>query len=279
MHEYLADASAVQYAAALSAALLIGLSKTGIAGTGVLMVPLMAGNFPAAASSGLMLPILVAGDVFAIVWYRRAAQWACVLRTLPWAVGGIVFGYVFMRSCFGEDARWPVSETALRRGIGVALLAMLALGAWLKRPSPAPVEDGENAPPPGGRWLAPLIGGMAGFTTMVANAAGPVWIVYMLLLGLPKRAFLGTTGWAFLIINLLKVPFSMHLGYIAPETLMFNVKMLPGLVVGAALGIWIVPRIGQELFNRLATVLAALAALNLALGPEIGAVLNLLSSQ
>lgn len=299
MQRILADPSVRHYAAAFAAALLIGLSKTGIAGAGVLMVPLMAGTFPAAPSSGLMLPILVAGDAFAVLWYRRSAQWRFVVRTLPWAVGGIVAGYVFLRLCADPGARWPVDDRTLRQGIGLMLLAMLVLGLWIKKPPRASATpsasasdgasalpasesvrlrlaqavDGARAPDDGvphtGAWIAPLIGGLAGFTTMVANAAGPVWIVYMVLLGLPKKEFLGTTAWAFLFINALKVPFSAHIGYVTAQTLGFNVTMLPALAVGSVLGIWIVPRVSQTWFNRIATGLAFVAALNLAFGQTL----------
>jgi hypothetical protein len=53
----------------------VGFSKTGIAGLGMLIVPLMANVFAGKASAGALLPMLLFGDVFAVAWYRRHAQW------------------------------------------------------------------------------------------------------------------------------------------------------------------------------------------------------------
>jgi len=75
-------------------------------------------------------------------------------------------------------------------------------------------------------WFAAMIGMTAGVTTMLANAAGPVMTAYLLAMRLPKHEFIGTGAWYFLMINCLKVPFSMNLGFINPMSLKINLAML-----------------------------------------------------
>ena len=72
----------------------MGITKTGIPGLGPVIVPLMASVFPARASTGVLLPLLIAADVFAVVRYRRHAVWRHLVRMLPWTLGGVVAGWL-----------------------------------------------------------------------------------------------------------------------------------------------------------------------------------------
>ena len=58
------------------------------------------------------------------------------------------------------------------------------------------------------------IGVFSGFTTMIANAAGPVMTVYLEAMGVKKEEFVGNMAWFFAGINLIKVPFSVRLGLV-----------------------------------------------------------------
>ena len=64
------DLSTLQVVQAVAAAVLVGLTKTGVPGLGILIVPLMAAVFPAKSSVGVLLPMLLMGDVFAATDYR-----------------------------------------------------------------------------------------------------------------------------------------------------------------------------------------------------------------
>jgi len=109
---------------ALLCAALIAFSKTGIAGAGSLAIPLMATIFPAGPSTGILLPILVVGDLFAIGFYRRHAVWKHVLRCLPWAVAGILAGWAFLFLWYRplrQPLRHPAgSRTSASSGSSVA---------------------------------------------------------------------------------------------------------------------------------------------------------------
>jgi len=229
---------------------LTGVSKTGIPGLGILMAPLMAMAFPehTRQSTGILLGMLILGDLFAAGYYRRRAEWKHVVRLLPAAFLGIVAGWRAMDY---------VTDDQLQPIMGVIVLGMLGLNYWRTR------VRGEDAPIPGQWWFAALMGFIAGLTTMMANAAGPVMVIYLLAMRLPKIAFIGTSAWFFFVVNWLKVPFSAQLDLITVGSIKLNLMMLPLIALGAVAGIFFLRRIPQKTFNSLIQILAAAAALKL----------------
>jgi uncharacterized membrane protein YfcA len=230
---------------------LVGFTKTGVPGMGILAVPMMAAIFPAGQSTGVFLIMLIAGDLLAVFYYHLHAKWAYVLKPLVWAALGIVLAFAVIR--YGR-----LSDTAIRRMIGIIVLAVLALGLVLKHHKHA--VDVPNT-----WWFVAVIGIVGGFATMTANAAGPIWIVYLLALRFPKMEFLGTNAWVFLILNVFKVPFSHRLGFITPDGLLFDLCIMPAVAVGAFVGVRTARVIPQQSFERAASLLAAAAAIKLLL--------------
>jgi uncharacterized membrane protein YfcA len=104
---------------------------------------------------------------------------------------------------------------------------------------------------------------LAGFTTMVANAAGPVMLLYLLALRLPKLAFIGTGAWFFMLVNAFKVPFSLKLGLITTESLAMDAWLLIPMIPGALLGPFLLKRINQKRFEIMVLVFTVLASLRL----------------
>ena len=100
---------------------------------------------------------------------------------------------------------------------------------------------------------------------MLANAAGPVFWLFLIAIGLPKKEFVGTAAWFFLLLNVIKIPFSWNLGLIRTDTLALNFLLLPGIFLGLIAGTAIAKRIRQRDFEAAIIVLAALAGLNLLL--------------
>jgi uncharacterized membrane protein YfcA len=246
------------WALALLCALLVGFTKTGVTGMGMLIIPIMAMIFPPSQSPGVLLPMLIMGDVMAVGYYHRHAVWSHLLRLLPWAVAGIIAAFLLLK--FN-----PMSERAFARMLGGIMLGcILSVTAWKRTPG---AETGdEPSSKAGRRMFAAFMGILGGIATMIANAAGSIWSVYLLAVGLPKYAFVGTGAWFYLILNSFKVPFQVNLGNITAATVAFNFMMLPLIVVGGVLGILILPRINQALFNRLIILFAGLAGLRLLLG-------------
>ena len=239
-----------QWALGALGAFLVGLSKTGIPGLGILNVAIFALVFPARESVGLVLVILICGDLVAVSSYRRDASWPHLLRLFPWAAIGVVGGYF---------ALGRVDDQAMRHLIGIVLLSLVLL-QFIRSRRPAP-PDGEAQP--ARPWLAPLAGVAAGFTTMVANAAGPVMVLYLLAMRLPKIVFVGTAAWYFLAINLFKVPFSASLGLINPTSLGVALWLGPFAMLGALVGRPIVEHLNQRRFELMALALTLIAAIGM----------------
>jgi uncharacterized membrane protein YfcA len=226
-------------------AVMVGISKTGLPGMGILFVPLMAMVIPAKQSTGMVLGILILGDAFAASYYRKKAIWRHIIRLIPATLVGIVAGYFVMK---------VISDAQLKPIIGVIVVAMLAVNWWRNR-------EGENVPTQW--WFAEVMGFFAGLTTMMANAAGPVMIVYLLAMRLPKVEFVGTSAWFFFIVNWLKVPFSIHLGLVNVESVKLGFIMLPFIIIGLILGIVALRKMPQKIFEITIQVLALAAGIKL----------------
>jgi uncharacterized protein len=240
-----------QWALLALGAFLSGLSKTGIAGAAVLTVALFANMLPARESTGALLPLLLCGDVFGVAFFRKHASWPHLWRLCPWVALGVAGGY------FALDR---ISNLQVQRMIGGILFAIVALSLWRQRR-----PDQAASLVPHTWWFAAITGLLAGFTTMVANAAGPVMILYFLAIGLPKLAFVGTGAWFFMLVNAFKVPFSVHLGLITSRSLVLDAILLIPMIPGALLGPVILRRINQRTFELMVLVLTAVATLRLVL--------------
>ena len=241
----------LQWSILAVAAVVIGVSKTGIPGLGILAVTLVALVLPARQSTGTILPMLIAGDICAVGYYRLHASWKYILRLAPWAVMGVLFG---------TAALGRLNDAQIRPLIGGIVLALVAGNFWLTYlPGVRERLTRSDA-------LAVGVGILAGFTTMVSNAAGPIMIIYLLAMGLPKNNFLGTSAWYFFLLNLFKVPFSAGLGLITWPSLALNAILLPGILLGAWMGVRFARRMPEKVFANVAQVFAAAAALKLLAG-------------
>lgn len=227
-------------------AVLIGINKTAIPGIGVLPVVLLTMAFPARLSTGLQLIMLAMTDLLAVAWYRRHADWKIVLRLLPWAFAGLALGSWTLRY---------ISDEAMRPLLGAIVLILAALNFLRARMAPEKI--------PSGPVVAAACGVTLGFTTQVANAAGPVAAIYFLAMKLPKEKYMGCSAWFFLIINWTKLPIFLWEGRITMEALKIDLMMIPFLLIGAALGILLLSRMPQKLFENIIQVLVVVTAIKL----------------
>lgn len=241
------DLDATGWVVVLVCAVLVGIAKTGVPGVSILNVPLMAAVMPAGRSVGVLLGMLIIGDLFAAGYYRRHAQWGHVIRLLPAAVAGIVCGY------FAANV---ISDRQLKVAIGVIVLVMLAV-SYLR------TRRGKEAAIPTHWSFAVVMGFVAGVTTMMANAAGPVMVIYLLAMRLPKMEFVGTGAWFFFIVNWIKVPFSAKLDMMTLESVSLNLMTLPLIAAGAFAGIIILKKIPQKAFTTVVQIMAVAAAVKL----------------
>ncbi|MBT8307694.1 MAG: sulfite exporter TauE/SafE family protein [Maribacter sp.] len=239
------DISAFAWAMGLAAAFVVGMSKAGIKGIAVINVTLMALAFGAKESTGLVVPLLILADVFAVSYYNRHTQWKYIARFLPWILAGILIG-VFI----GMD----LDEDTFKIGMAVIILGSVAMMYWWDRKKSKKVPT---------HWsFAGFIGILAGITTMIGNLAGAFSNIFFLAMRLPKNEFIGTAAWLFLIINVFKLPFHIwSWGTITPETLLINLKLAPGILVGLYVGVRLVKIIKEGFYRKMILILTALGAI------------------
>jgi uncharacterized membrane protein YfcA len=233
--------------AAISA-LVVGLSKTGLVGIGIVGSIALTLVMPAKIVTGAILPILILGDIVAVSMFRRHANWVQLWRIFPWAASGVALGWLMLEK---------LETHAINRLVGAIVVIIVILQVIR--------EIRGQLEPPKNPMLAGGVGMLAGIATMIANAAGPIMSVYLLAMKLPKLEFVGTTSWYFLVMNLFKVPFGLNLGIINLQSLVFDLKLVPFVLLGAFLGKPILERINQVWFERIALVFALFSGLRLLL--------------
>ena len=233
------------WVAAMLSAVVIGLSKAGIKGISVLFVALMAYAFGGKASTGIVLPMLIFADIFAVIYYNRHTQWKYIVRLMPWMVFGVLIGV-----WVGKD----IPEEIFKRGMAIIILGSVIMMYWWDRKKDKTV--------PTQLWFAGLMGFAAGFTTMVGNLAGAFANIFFLAMRLPKDQFIGTAAWLFFIINIFKLPFHIYVWEtISMETFPVNLRLAPGILLGIVLGIWMVRRIKDYQYRQFILVMTAIGAI------------------
>ena len=243
------DLTALAWALLAFGAVTVGISKTALPGSSTLAVAIFAAVLPPKQSTGTLLLLLITADLFAVAAYTRHTDWRALLRLAPAVVAGLLVGVVFLAVA---DDQW------VKRFIAVILLAVIAITLLRRRFAKAVVEEGRAHPA-----AAITYGVLGGFSTMVANAAGPVMSMYFLASRFSVMQFLGTAAWFYALINLTKLPFSIGLGLITAPGLLTDVVLVPAVVLGAIVGRRLAPRMDQRMFERLVIVLTVIGAVYL----------------
>jgi hypothetical protein len=230
-------------------AFMVGVSKAGITGLSILSIALFNHVFSSSKqASGLVLPLLIFGDCVAVYSYRKHTQWRYLWRLFPWTAVGVVLGYLTLGR---------ISDHAARILIGWIIVSLAALSFWRKYTS-APAEQNSAS----FHWLVSAgIGMIAGFITLVANAAGPLMAIYLVAMRLPKMEYVGTAAVFFMLLNLFKVPFMVDLGLITRQSFGFNLMLAPAVVLGALAGRWLLKHVDQNLFEQLVLLLSAIGGI------------------
>ena len=221
------------------------MSKAGLKGMGILVVTLMALVYEAKASTGILLPMLIAADIIAVVYYRRSVRWDYLWRFLPWMVAGVLVG-VFV----GKN----LPEEIFKKGMAVIILiSVIIMFAWER-------YDKSNIPDK--MWFAGSMGFAAGFTTMIGNLAGAFSNIFFLASRIPKVEFIGTAAWLFFFINLFKLPFHVwSWKTVDSSTLWIDLTLLPGICVGFYIGLKIVDKFKEHQFRKFILVMTTIGAI------------------
>jgi uncharacterized membrane protein YfcA len=228
---------------------ILGISKSGLKGIGIVIVTLMALAFGAKVSTGLIVPLLVVGDIFAAAYYRRHVEWKYMWRFLPWIVVGLLIG-----TAIGKD----LPEALFKWCMAAIILLSVGLMWWwdLRKSKKVPTH-----------WtFGGVMGIVAGTTSMIGNLAGVFSNIFFLAMRLPKNAFIGTAAWVFLVVDIVKLPFHIFIWEtISWDTLVINAKLLPALFIGLLSGVRIVRAIADTHYRKMILILTAFGALMLLL--------------
>ncbi|EHM94632.1 hypothetical protein HMPREF0975_01351 [Actinomyces sp. oral taxon 849 str. F0330] len=258
-------------------AALCGIAKTALPGAATIAVALCTAVLPAKESTGAILLMLMTGDLLAVWSYRHDADFRMLRRLVPAVLAGVGAGALFLHLA---------SDSSTRRLIGIVLLLLVAITLLQRRaagrskvptrspvPPMAPPASGASgapealeasaAPATGGRAARLVYGSLAGFTTMVANAGGPVTSMYFLACRYPVKAFLGTTAWFFFLVNLVKLPFSVSAGLVNATTLSLTGIAAPAVIASALAGRRLAERMDQRVFEPIIIALTIVSALPL----------------
>ncbi|NLK27797.1 MAG: sulfite exporter TauE/SafE family protein [Clostridiales bacterium] len=237
-----------QWIAIILAAFMVGFAKTAIGGVTILVIPILAVVFGGKDSSGIMLSMLLVGDLFAIWYYRKNVEWKNVFTPLPWAIIGLLLG-VFVGNY--------ISDKAFIMLIGIIVLFCLVILIYTERRENALVV-------PNKAWFYIFVGILSGFSSMIGNAAGPIFSIYLLALGFKKNNYMGTNAWFFFIVNVLKLPFQIFVWHtIGLKTLSITIAMIPIITSGAIFGYFALKKINERHFRNIVIAMTAIAAIKL----------------
>jgi uncharacterized membrane protein YfcA len=240
--------SGTEWAVLLFTALLVGFAKTAIGGVTMLAIPLLAVVFGGKESTGIMLPMLLTGDLMAIGSYRKAVVWKNVLRPLPWAVIGILTGALIGNL---------IDDRAFLYLIGTIVLFCLMLlfySEWKGKDLIVPTKP----------WFYISVGIVSGFASMIGNAAGPIFSLFLLALDLRKDNYMGTNAWFFLLVNAMKLPFQIFIWHnIGISALIITPVLLPLIALGAVIGFIVLKKINEKVFRGIIFAMTIIAAIRL----------------
>jgi uncharacterized membrane protein YfcA len=197
---------------------MIGLAKGGFGGLGALLTPILALVLPVTLAVGVLLPMLMVGDAFAVSMYWKEWDLDLVKRMLPAGIVGALAGTALLSS---------LSPDGLRIVLGIFVLVLVAyrfvsdhIQAWRYEPSP---------------WHAPAAGFLSGVASGMFNNGGPAFSSYLLLQKLKARPFIATSAIYFALLNLIKVPGFLYTGVLNLPLLFSLWWVFPFI----PLGIWV----------------------------------------
>lgn len=227
------------------AAILVGASKAGLKGIGIVAVVLVAMAYGARDSTGILLPLLIAGDILAVIYYKRHCRWIYLKKFLPAMVVGVLIAVLA-----GKD----LPEEKFKIWMGAIILISVVIMFWWD-------YHGRKTFPDNWAFVGSA-GVAAGFTTMIGNLAGAFANMFFLATRIPKNEIIGTSAWLFFIINVFKFPFHYWVwGTISPQTLLTDLQYIPFIFLGFFLGMKIVAYINELQYRYFLLIVTAIGAI------------------
>jgi hypothetical protein len=231
---------ALIYLAVALACFLTGLSKAGLGGTlGFLITPMLALVMPLNTAVGLMLPILILGDVFTLSVYWRRWEVRHLWILFVGAAVGVTLATFVLTS-------FPLN--VLRKGLGALVLTFVVYRLLEQRILRMLTYRPKS-------WHGVLAGSLAGFTSTLAHAGGPPISIYLLLQSLPPVTFIATSALFFAILNWIKVPYYFYAGLFDFKLQLQLIWLTPLLPLGVWMGKRLLYRMNKGVFEAVIIVL------------------------
>ena len=232
-------------------AMLLGMAKAGLSGFGLAVIPVMALIFGAKESTGVILPMLITADIMAVIYYRQHAVWKHILKILPWVAVGIVTALIVGNMINNSQFRIVMISV-----VWIMLALMIVNDLWRK----------ESDEIPHNMFFGAFLGLAGGFATMIGNSAGPVFTLYFLSMRLPKKEFIGTGAWLYLIMNTGKLPLQVLVWKnITLVSLIPGLISIPFIALGIFLGIRIVNLFSEKVYRYFVIITTIVSSLLLLL--------------
>ena len=234
------------YALAVPAVIMLGLSKGGFSGIGMVSTPMLALMLPPLQAAAILLPIILLQDALSCWIYRRAWD--------PWNLKVLLPG-----GALGVGMAWLlaayVSDGSIRLLVGLIALGFAA-NAWRTRKRPL------EGPPPKAP-LGVMWGGVAGFTSTLIQIGGPPYYAFVLPQRLEKMLYVGTTVWFFALVNSMKLAPYFALGHFSTSGLATSFALFPLAIAANFLGVWLVRITPEAVFYKLTNIIVLLIGLEL----------------
>ncbi|MBX2852503.1 MAG: sulfite exporter TauE/SafE family protein [Phycisphaeraceae bacterium] len=244
------------YSLVIAAVIVMGIAKSGFGGgVGILAVPLIANAMPADRALGVMLPILIVADTFAVYQHRKQQSWPHLRPALLGGIVGIGIGTLLLFMLIDGSSKTESSENVgavLSIFVGSICLLMVAVQVYR-------LSGGKVPTLPGNKPTGVGVGAAAGFTSMLAHAAGPIMSIYWLDQKMGKRLLTGSLVLYFILINTLKLPSYFALGWITLDSLKESAVFALFVPIGSLLGIVMHHRIPEKPFTAVMYAGAAVA--------------------
>ena len=236
----MADNQTILFIVAALVAFIIGLSKGGLGGAaGALATPMMALVLPADKVIGLILPILMLADIFAVALHWRRWDGHLIVLLLPGAILGVTIGTLFITNAPTEQ---------LRTLLGVIVLLFALYKIFEKRILRHIDYEPRN-------WHGLLAGTITGFSSALAHTGGPPVSIYLLMQKVTPAVFIGTSALFFFILNWIKVPFYFYAELFDLEQFRQIVWILPLVPLGVWTGRWLAYRVDRQTFENIIVAL------------------------
>ena len=231
------------------AIILYGVAKSGLGGSiSLISVPLMTIVMPLNQALAIILPILIFSDFIAVYKFRKEYDFNTVKLIIPFAALGIFIGSLTF-SYFSEEL--------LKLIVGVMGFLFSGYYFLFKKNNIKPVK--KNI------LKGSIYSIIAGFTSFCIHAGGTPTSIYLLPLRLKKEIYVGTRVIFFTFVNLIKLPFYIHLSMVNIDSFLQSIILIPFTILGIFIGYRILKTIDENLFYNIIYTLILLTSTNLIL--------------